>query len=127
MEGEERELSVEEIRNRDLSPEQVLNGMPGSDSSRSFGCGNILEIVKYCVAYECRRVRAQPQSNSLNGEEGAEQDDFGYRKAHCFSSYYTVFVARLAIMVRFSFSLLCSVKFKHKFVRLLESIHLFIN
>lgn len=99
MEGEERELSVEEIRNRDLSPEQVFNGAPGSDSSRSFSCGNILEIVKHCVAYECRRVRAQPQSNSLNGEEGAEQDDFGYRKAHCFSSYYTVFVARLAIMV----------------------------
>lgn len=99
MEGEEPELSIKEIRNGDLGPEQIFNDIPGSDSSHSFSCGNIYEIINNWAAYECRRVRAQPQSKSLNGGEGGEQDDFGYRKTHCFSFYYTVFVARLAIMV----------------------------
>lgn len=30
-----------------------------------------------------------------------EQDEFQYASSHCLSSYYSVFVVRLAIMVRF--------------------------
>lgn len=99
MEGEEHEFSGEEIRTGDLSSEQIFNGIPGSDSSRSFSCGNICEIINNCVTCKYRRFRVQPQSDSLNGG-GGKQENFGYRKAHCLSSYYSVFVARLAIMVR---------------------------
>jgi signal transduction histidine kinase/DNA-binding NarL/FixJ family response regulator len=98
MEGEEHEFSGEEIRTGDLSSEQIFNGIPGSDSSRSFSCGNICEIINNCVTCKYRRFRVQPQSDSLNGG-GGKQENFGYRKAHCLSSYYSVFVARLAIMV----------------------------
>lgn len=96
MEGEEHEWPMKETRNGDLTPEQIFNDVPGSDGSRGFSRDNICKIITNCVACKCRRVRGQPQSISLSGEE---QEGLGCRKTRCLSSYYSVFVARLAIMV----------------------------
>lgn len=50
------------------------------------------------LAYPWRRGRA-PQGRHRVFRRDVQQDDFQYASARCLSSYYSVFVARLAIMV----------------------------
>ncbi|GLJ53292.1 hypothetical protein SUGI_1135790 [Cryptomeria japonica] len=72
---------------------------------RPVACQNILCEIRKRVSISRRRVRRQ--QNNDNNDDISDAEDLGFRKAHCLSSYYSVFVARLAIMVRRSVSSLC--------------------
>ncbi|XP_057818455.2 histidine kinase 1 isoform X2 [Cryptomeria japonica] len=64
---------------------------------RPVACQNILCEIRKRVSISRRRVRRQ--QNNDNNDDISDAEDLGFRKAHCLSSYYSVFVARLAIMV----------------------------
>ena len=67
-------------------------------------CNRILGFATSC------RKNTAPYGRRIFHRE-VEQDEFQYGNTHCLSSYYSVFVVRLAIMVGLISLFLCTVVF----------------
>jgi hypothetical protein len=92
-------------RNHSCSP-TVSTGTPIMATPLRKVCNRILGFATSC------RKNTAPYGRRIFHRE-VEQDEFQYGNTHCLSSYYSVFVVRLAIMVcLISLSLYCCILYK---------------
>ncbi|KAH9288082.1 hypothetical protein KI387_032199, partial [Taxus chinensis] len=94
MAAEEHKLYITETGTRCLCSEQGVNGETGF--SGSVTCQSSFSGIRKRVS--CIRNRVCGNNNSVNNNRD-DAEEMGNRETHCLSSYYSVFAARLAIMV----------------------------
>eukprot|EP01018_Ginkgo_biloba_P016605 Gb_09571 [translate_table: standard] len=89
----EHKVHVEEIQN-DIHPEGL--GLSSEYSGRVRN-KSICHLIKRKFPCRVKPPCRKPDKRFFRGD--VQEQEFQYGKAHCLSSYYSVFVARLAIMV----------------------------